>query len=138
MTNIAAAIGCAQLERVDHTIAMKREIAGWYRDRLGDEPRVELQHEASWASSVYWMNSILVDPCMRDALIKALAQRKIETRPFFYPAHTLPMYQTVGATFPVAESLGASGINLPSWPGLSEAQVDEVCSALVEELAGLA
>ena len=67
---------------------------------------------------------------------RALAARGIDTRPFFYPAHTLPMYRT-DATFPVAERLGASGLNLPSWPGLTEAQVDEVCSALVAGLADL-
>ena len=59
-----------------------------------------------------------------------LATRGIETRPFFHPAHTLPMYAS-GAAFPVAERLGVSGINLPSWPGLTEAQVDEISSAVV-------
>ena len=129
MTNVAAAIGCAQLERVEETLRAKREIAAWYRERLHDVRGVELQREADWATPVHWMNSILVDPAIRDDLIAALASKGIETRPFFYPAHTLPMYAT-GGSFPVAERLGASGINLPSWPGLSEGQVDEVSAAV--------
>jgi perosamine synthetase len=137
MTNIAAAIGCAQLERVEHTLAVKREIAGWYRDRLGGAPGINLQVDADWATPVHWMNSVLVEPAIRDRLIAFLATKGIETRPFFYSAHTLPMYAT-GETFPVAERLSASGINVPSWPGLTEDQVDEVSAALVAGVAALA
>jgi perosamine synthetase len=136
MTNIAAAIGCAQLERVEETLAAKREIAAWYRTRLEGVPGVGLQADAAWASPVYWMVSVLVDPEIRDGVIDHLAARGIESRPFFFPAHTLPMYPSREA-FPVAERLGASGINLPSWPGLSEAQVDEVTTALVSGIRAL-
>jgi perosamine synthetase len=136
MTNVAAAIGCAQLERVEATLAAKRQIAAWYRTGLDGVRSVELQVDAPWAEPVHWMLSVLVNPAIRDALIEHLAARGIESRPFFYPAHTLPMYPGSG-TFPVAERLGASGINLPSWPGLSEAQVDEVASALVSGIDAL-
>lgn len=122
MTNIAAAIGCAQLERVDQTIEAKRRIAGWYREHLDGIPGLTLQGEAPWARSVYWMNSVLVDANRRDPLMNHLASQGIETRPFFYPAHTLPMYRT-GETFPVAERLGASGINLPSFTTLTREDV---------------
>lgn len=137
MTNIAAAIGCAQLERVEETLEAKRQIASWYRKRLSDVPGVELQTDAEWASPVYWMNSILVDPAIRDSLIEYLTTRGVETRPFFYPAHTLPMYAQ-GGSFPVAERLGTSGINLPSWPGLAPSQIDEVASALTTGISSLA
>jgi len=130
MTNVAAAIGCAQLERVEITLAAKREIAGWYRSRLDRVPGIALQPKAGWAAPVHWMNSVLVDPQVQGGLMEFLATRGIETRPFFHPAHTLPMYAS-GAAFPVAERLGAYGINLPSWPGLTEAQVDEISSAVV-------
>lgn len=133
MTNIAAALGCAQLERVESTLAAKRQIAAWYRERLEHSPHVTLQDPAPWADPVHWMNCILVPRARRNALIAYLAQRGIETRPFFYPAHTLPMYASSQA-YPVAERLGASGINLPSWPGLTESQVDRISASL---LAGL-
>lgn len=133
MTNIAAALGCAQLERVEATLAAKREIAAWYEARLAAVDGLTWQEPAAWAKPVHWMNSILVEPGMRDALITRLAEGGIETRPFFYPAHTLPMYPR-SRTYPVAERLGASGINLPSWPGLTEAQVDEVSAAVIRGL----
>jgi perosamine synthetase len=129
MTNIAAAIGCAQLERVDETLAAKRIIAAWYRANLEDVEGVTVQSEAPWASCVYWMNSILVDPQLRDPLRAHLADEGIETRPFFYPAHILPMYST-GASYSVAERLGASGINLPSYAELEAEQVAEICALI--------
>jgi perosamine synthetase len=129
MTNIAAAIGCAQLERVEETLAAKRTLAGWYRANLDGVEGVTLQTEAPWATSVYWMNSILVRPERRDPLRDELAAQGIETRPFFFPAHVMPMYSS-GARFPVAERLGASGINLPSYADLEEAQVVEICAAV--------
>lgn len=130
MTNIAAAIGCAQLESIDETLARKRQIAAWYAERLQGRPEVTLQPAAPWARPVYWMNSILVDASLRDGLMAHLATQGIETRPFFHPAHTLPMYETE-QRFPIAEELGASGINLPSFAALTESQVDEVCDAII-------
>ncbi|MHB8924268.1 MAG: DegT/DnrJ/EryC1/StrS family aminotransferase [Coriobacteriia bacterium] len=136
MTNIAAAIGCAQVERFDDTIAAKREIALWYREELASQPGVRLIGEASWARSVFWMNCIVVDGGTRDSLMRSLAEHGIETRPFFYPAHTLPMYAG-SRRFPVAEGLSAGGINLPSWPGLSRAQVAEISGVVRDHIAGV-
>ncbi len=129
MTNIAAAIGCAQLERIDETLAAKLNLANRYRAHLEDIEGVTIQSEAPWASCVYWMNSILVDPSLRDPLRAHLWDDEIETRPFFYPAHSLPMYST-GASFPVAERLSASGINLPSYAELEEEQVAQICASI--------
>jgi perosamine synthetase len=129
MTNVAAAIGCAQLERVEEIIARKRIIASWYAEELVGVPGVTLQAEAEWAKAVYWMNCVLVPRDLRDPLMAHLKEQGIETRPFFYPAHTLPMYAT-GAVFPVAERLSASGINLPSGPGLAREEVTTVCDAV--------
>jgi perosamine synthetase len=129
MTNIAAAMGCAQLERIDETLAAKRNVASWYRAHLEGVEGLTVQSEAPWARCVYWMNCILVDPQLRDPLIVHLAENGIETRPFFYPAHTLPMYSS-GASYPVAERLGASGINLPSFAELEEEQVAQICAEI--------
>jgi perosamine synthetase len=129
MTNIAAAIGCAQLERIKETLTAKRTVADWYRRDLEGVEGLTLQSEASWASCVYWMNCVLVAPELRDPLIAHLAGDGIETRPFFYPAHMLPMYRT-SERFPVAERLGASGINLPSYAMLEEAQVADICASV--------
>ncbi len=129
MTNIAAAMGCAQLERIDKTLSAKRTVADWYRRYLEGIEGVTLQTEASWARCVFWMNCILVDPELRDPLMAHLAGEGIETRPFFYPAHTMPVYRT-SERFPVAERLGASGINLPSYAALEEEQVAGICASI--------
>ncbi len=134
MTNLAAAIGVAQLERVDEVIEAKRRIAARYCANLADVEGVTLPPEMPWARSVYWMVSILVEPSLRDPLMAHLKVLGIETRPFFYPAHTLPMYETE-ERFPVAERLGASGINLPSFPDLTDAEIDEVCAGVREFMA---
>ena len=79
------------------------------------------------------MVSILVEPTVRDGLIAFLADHGVETRPFFYPAHVLPPYLTSG-TYPVAERLSASGINLPSYPELTETEIATVCDLVARHL----
>jgi perosamine synthetase len=124
MTNICAAIGLAQLEQADHFIARKRQIAEWYKAGLDGLP-VTVHAERDDVFHSYWMISILVrDATQRDALRADLAEAGIETRPMFYPVHTMPMYSTKFQRHPVAEDLGWRGINLPSWPMLEREQVD--------------
>lgn len=128
MTNICAAIGLAQLEQADVFIQRKRLIASWYRERLNGLP-VEFHRDSQDVRHSYWMCSILVrDARQRDPLRKHLATAGIETRPLFSPVHTMPMYAGRSQQFPVAEELSRSGINLPSWPGLTEDQVSYICA----------
>jgi perosamine synthetase len=85
-----------------------------------------------WAQNVYWMYSVLVTDefgLTRDELRTQLRQAGIETRPFFYPVHTLPMYNT-GQSLPVAEELSRRGINLPSGATLTPEQIDYVCDTV--------
>lgn len=135
MTNVAAAIGVAQLERVEEVLTAKRRIAERYIANLEGVPGVTLPPEMPWARNVYWMVSILVDPAHRDPLMVFLKDRGVETRPFFYPAHTMPMYASE-TRFPVAERLGASGINLPSFPELTDGEIDMTCDLVKEYLGG--
>ena len=122
MTNIQAAIGLAQLERADEFIARKRQLADRYRDALQNLP-LEVHAEAPGTVHSYWMVSILVQrPDQRDPLRQHLGQAGIETRPVFYPVHTMPMYAKNYRKHAVAEDLAWRGINLPCWPGLAEKQ----------------
>ena len=124
MTNICAAIGLAQLERVEEIIKSKREIAKWYKDHLKELPLIFHDELDKRFFSTYWMISILVqDAVTRQNLRKHLADNGIETRPAFHPVHTMPMYVKPGYQFPVAEDLGTRGINLPSYPGLTKEDV---------------
>jgi len=135
MMNLAAAIGLAQLEKIDEQLAARLKIAAAYRERLHRLPGILPQSEMSWARHVYWMFSVVFEPEFwqeRDRIIEILSEQGIETRPLFYPAHTFPPYQklSAGERFPVAENLSAHGISLPTWTGLTEADIDYVCRAL--------
>jgi perosamine synthetase len=135
MTNIEAAIGLAQLERIDWHTSRRREIAGWYREELAGEDGLELSPEEPWAQSAFWIMCAVLDEERfgpRDEAMRALDEAGIETRPFFYPLHTLPMYRegSAGEEFPVAEDLARRGLNLPSSAMLTRAEVSRVCAAL--------
>lgn len=134
MTNICAAIGLAQLERAKELIARKRKIAEWYKGYLADVP-LALQGEFGEVVHSYWMVSALVARAeQRDPLRAALAAAGIETRPLFFPVHTMPMYARGGEKLPVTEDLSGRGLTLPSWPGLGRENVAEICAAIREGL----
>jgi len=134
MTNLCAAIGLAQLEQADHFLTRKRAIARRYAEGLGGTGLV-MQAEDDASLHSWWMCSVLVpEAAARDPLRAHLAAAGIETRPLFAPVHAMPMYRRSGERFPVAEDLSARGVNLPSWPGLTDGEIDEV----IERCAGFA
>lgn len=129
MTNICAAIGVAQLESADEILQKKRQVAKWYKQKLQGLP-IKTQTECVNARHSFWMYSILVDQAeQRDPLREALMRSGVETRPVFHPIHTLPPYQQ-DESFPIAELLSRCGISLPSWPGLTEDLVEQVCAGI--------
>lgn len=130
MTNICAAIGLAQLERADEIIKKKRDVAELYCENLKGLP-LTWQKEQKDTVHSFWMYSILVENVkVREALRKFLSENGIETRPTFYPAHTMPMFAHTYQKFRVAEGLAIRGINLPSFPELKKEQVVEVCDTI--------
>jgi perosamine synthetase len=130
MTNICAAIGLAQIEQADNFISKKRQIAEWYRETFQGLP-LRVHSENSNCFHTYWMVNILLDnPAYRDDLREHLAKKGIETRPLFYPVHTMPMYSKKFQRHPVAEDLGWRGITLPSWPGLKKEDINAICEAI--------
>lgn len=130
MTNICAAIGLAQLERADEIIKKKRDVAELYCENLKGLP-LTWQKEQKDTVHSFWMFSILVESVkVREALRKVLSENGIETRPTFYPAHTMPMFAHTYQKFRVAEGLAIRGINLPSFPELKKEQVIEVCDTI--------
>ena len=134
MTNIEAAIGLAQLERVDHHLAQRRRVAELYHAklaRLGN--RVPLPVTAPWAEHVFWMYTVRLGPTVgkpRDQVIVEMEAAGIETRPIFHPMHHLPPYAGLNAPMPHADACGADGLNLPTHGGLSEADIDRIVDAL--------
>ncbi len=132
MTNVQAAIGLAQMERINWFIERRREVAQGYAEKLKHLP-VELPTEAAWATNVYWLYSIcLSEEIDRDRVIADLDLDGIETRPFFYPMHQMPPYfQADGdTTFPITTRLARRGLSLPSSALLSEEDIARVAHTL--------
>jgi len=130
MTNICAAIGLAQLEQIDGFLKRKREIAKFYEQNIIN-PKIEFHKEKAGITHSYWMCSILTpDSTLREELRENLAKEGVETRPLFYPVHTMPMYSQKFQKIPVAENLGWRGINLPSYPGLSNEELGLICGII--------
>jgi perosamine synthetase len=142
LTNVQAAIGLAQTENADQKVGRKREIGKWYLDLLGACPDVGLPGEAPGAKNVYWMFGVKLGPRFpqgRDAVMKALKGKGIDTRAFFCPMHRQPVFQNggdprfpdVAGDYPVSDDLWNRGLYLPSGPGLTRAQAKEVAESLL-------
>jgi len=132
MTNVQAAIGVAQLKKLEKFIEKKREIAKFYSELLKDVKGITLPPEEPWAKNVYWMYCILMEDnygLTRDELIEKYKQRHIETRPFFTPIHTMPPYRT-RESHPVAEKLSKKGINLPSFIELRQEEIERIAEII--------
>ena len=130
MTNICAAIGLAQLEKANEKIAKKRQVAKWYNEALKNLP-VKPHGEHGKVFHSYWMYSILVGtPQIREDIRTFMKLEGIETRPTFFPAHTMTMFSQKFQKLPAAEYLGWHGINLPSYPDLTKEQIQFIADSI--------
>ncbi|HEY1062784.1 MAG TPA: DegT/DnrJ/EryC1/StrS family aminotransferase [Daejeonella sp.] len=130
MTNICGAIGLAQLEQASEIIEKKVQIAQWYKSGLKKLP-VTFQSDNPKCFNSFWMVSILAENKeIRDSIREYLKLNGIETRPLFYPAHTMPVFKNDEA-YPISEFLSDRGMNLPSYPGLTKDDVDYICSMMI-------
>lgn len=127
LTNLQAAVGLAQLEKLDEILAAKRLVADRYASGLRGLSGITLPPGEPWARSVHWLYSILVDD--RDAVMEALELAGIESRPFFTPIHQQPLY-AAGERLPVAEGLAERGLSLPSSVTLTPAEIERVVGVL--------
>ena len=139
MTNIQAAIGLAQFEKIDELAEMRRRNAHLYNECLKDIEGITLPVEKEWAKNVYWMYSILIEDefgITRDELMMELEKRGIETRTFFIPMHEQPVFQKMGLfkgeRYPVAEELARKGMYLPSSSGLKEEEIGYISDSIKE------
>jgi len=141
-TNLQAALGVAQLERIDEIVARKRWIGRSYVERLTGIPGLQLPVERSWAHNIYWMFGVVLDEATgldAAAFAERLLACGVETRPFFLGLHEQPALRRLGLfagqRYPVAERLARQGLYLPSGLALSAEQIDTVCAAVREVLA---
>lgn len=133
MTNLQAAVGCAQLERIEEFLAKKQWIAEQYSQRF-QKSELILPPELPNATNVYWLYTVLLpegmDEEQRDNLIASLGDQGIDTRPFFYALHTMPPYEQYSRSLPNSESIAERGITLPSFHTMTESEIDRVSDAL--------
>jgi perosamine synthetase len=137
MTGYQAAMGTAQLAKIDKILSEKRRVALTYNQLLGDVEGLQLPYEAEWARNVYWMYAVVVQPefgISRDELMERLRQADIDTRTFFCPMNLQPCLQSRpdfrAVPCPVADSLWENGLYLPSTYSLSEPVLSQVADAV--------
>lgn len=137
MTNIQAALGLAQFERIEEFIKRRRHNAALYFALLSGVEGLTLPVERPDVKNVYWMYAILVGKdfgVSRNDLMKRLGQKGIETRTFFIPLHNQPFlgkkYRVLKERFPVAEDIARRGLYLPSGSGLKKEEIAYVCDCI--------
>ncbi len=136
LPNPLAAMGCAQLEHLDEYIAAKRRTADFYTETLARIPGITPMQQAPWAFSTFWMYTILVDEkafgMSSRALLQALAQAGIQTRPLWQPLHQSEVFrEIVDAQCPISEQLNRTALSLPCSVGITEQQRTRVAEHIV-------
>jgi perosamine synthetase len=140
MSNLQAAVGVAQLERIDATLAKKRLVGAWYQERLRGHPRLQLPLERTdYADNIYWVFGVVLDDQVPFDAVGAIARLKskgIDTRHFFWPMHEQPVFRKRGwfsdEHCPNAERIARRGFYLPSGVGLTEDEAEASARALLE------
>jgi perosamine synthetase len=138
MTNLQAALGVAQIERLDEFVLRKRKMGARYAAQLDGLPGVQLPLEkTSYAQNIYWVYGLVLDEALdidAEGAMRRLAAEGVGTRPFFCPMHEQPVLRRMGLfegeSYPVAERMWRRGFYIPSGLALSDDQVDEVAATL--------
>lgn len=140
-SNLLAALGCAQLQRMDEFLQLKAEMARFYQCELSMISDLQLPVQRPWATNVYWVYGIVLgDTYPFDAreLSTRLQQYGVETRPFFLGMHEQPVFRTINplprGSFPVTERLSKRGLYLPSGLGIQRHELQQVVKALKNAL----
>lgn len=138
MTNIQAALGLAQLEKIEEFIKIKQSMADLYSKLLKDVPGIKLPIQKEWARNVYWMYNILVEPqkfgINRNELMNKLEREGVETRSYFIPMHKQPVFEKMGflkkECYPIADELSQKGMYLPSGLAITKEQIEMVAKKI--------
>lgn len=140
MSNLQAALGVAQLERLDEFVARKRHIGQRYTELLSDIPGLQLPlPRTDYADNIYWVYGLVLKdevPFDAEEAMRRLAQYKIGTRPFFWPMHEQPVFRKMGlfdgVFYPVAERIARRGFYIPSGMALTDEQICRVAQVVAE------
>jgi perosamine synthetase len=138
MTNLQAALGVAQLEKMEFHIQRKREIGNLYNKGLKELNGFQLPLEnTEYAENIYWVFGLVADTEeQQEAMVKKLNDVKIGTRPFFWCMHEQPVFQKMGLfkneSYPVAEKLARNGFYIPSGLGLTNEEIAHVINVIIK------
>lgn len=139
MSSMQAALGLAQLERIDELIERKRQIFNWYKSELADIDGITLNYESPKTKNTYWMDTVILDKnfgITKERLMELMSEKNIDCRPFFYPLSSLPAYghlkqaKIAKKRNKISYKLSPYGLNLPSGLNLNEEKVKYVCESL--------
>jgi perosamine synthetase len=129
ITNLQAALGVAQLERIDDFLGRRAEIMSWYEQEIATTEQVRLNRVKNWAKSAFWMVCLEVDwfdETRRHAFMQALKARGIDSRPYFCTMSSMPMYKQT--SMPISARKAQIGLNLPSYYELTRLEVQRIGS----------
>jgi len=135
LSNILAALGCSQLERISQTVDRRREVRELYRKGLAELSGVLVQRDPAWGESNAWLSIATFDlnlhPEAPTRVRLALEERNIESRPIWKPMHQQPVFAGARSFLSgKADAVYSSGLCLPSGPGITNADIDEICSVI--------
>ena len=138
MSNVQAAIGVAQLERLDRFVDQKRQMGNRYSELLAEIPGIDLPlSQTDYADNIYWVYGLVLQdqvPCAAEEVMRRLAAQKIGTRPFFWCMHEQPVFRKMNLfeheSCPVAERLARRGFYVPSGLALTDEQMQRVATTL--------
>lgn len=137
MSNLQAALGCAQISRMEELVSKKRQIFNWYKDRLKHIP-CKLNPELAGTKNSYWLPTVLFSKELnfdREAFFKLMKENNIDSRPFFFPLTLLPMFKEKPENT-VAYEIYNNAVNLPSYHDITEKDVQKVCDLLLHFING--
>lgn len=135
MTNMQAALGCAQMERIDELMERKKKIFSSYTAHLNGIPGISLNRTYPWATHAYWLVCLEIesyDEVRRDAFIRRLKELGVDSRTYFYPMSAMPYLKQ--ADTPVTHALSPKGLNLPTYFDLTEEEIKRICDAVKQSL----
>ena len=139
MSSMQAALGLAQLERIDELVGRKRQIFNWYRSELGSIEGITLNYEAPDTKNTYWMVTVVIDEkfgLKKDTLMTLMLEKDIDCRPFFHPLSSIPAYQNLEQAKQArqrnknAYKISPYGLNLPCGMNMTKEKVGYVCEVL--------
>jgi len=134
LTNLQAALGCAQLEKLDHVIRERNRVYNQYKKYLPDSYGITPQYFSPDVEPVLWAMAIKLDtrayPQGRDEVMRQMTHLQIETRPGFYSPSAMEFYSSPG--LPISDEISEQVISLPTFPSLQNEEIEYICNALVD------